>query len=75
MSDENDSKGDQKLEKVQKELEVLRNELEIHKEAKPVSSSCGDIAEYSQRENEPFSSIHDEPNEWHKSEGGGCVIL
>ena len=75
MTDKVETKSNSNLAKVEKELDVLKDELDVHKEAKPVSSSCGDIAEYSQRENEPFSAVHDEPNEWHKSEGGGCVIL
>lgn len=77
MADTTDStKSDNPaLKKVNDELDVLKDQLKVHKEAKPVSKACVDIAEYSERENEPFSTITDEPNEWHKSEGGGCIII
>ncbi len=74
MTDKETSNATQ-LAKVEKDLEFLKDELEVHKEAKPLSTSCSDIADFSQRENEPFSAVTDEPNEWHKSEGGGCIIL
>eukprot|EP00552_Chaetoceros_brevis_P002863 CAMPEP_0197745290 /NCGR_PEP_ID=MMETSP1435-20131217/41627_1 /TAXON_ID=426625 /ORGANISM="Chaetoceros brevis, Strain CCMP164" /LENGTH=70 /DNA_ID=CAMNT_0043336973 /DNA_START=28 /DNA_END=240 /DNA_ORIENTATION=- len=66
----------EKLEKAEEEVKKLRDELKIHKEAKPFSKVCEDIAKFSQKENEPFSTAPQEhPNPWMKSEGGGCVIL
>jgi hypothetical protein len=60
---------------VEKELKSLKEELEVHKEAKRVSASCQDIVEHSEREDEPFSSSYHQTNTWHKSEGGWCTIL
>lgn len=69
------SNKDQNMEKFEKELKNAKDELSILKEAKPLSATCIEIAEFSQREEEPFSSEHVEPNSWHKSEKGGCIIL
>jgi len=63
------------MEKYEKELKSIKDELLILKEAKPLSETCTEIAEFSQREEEPFSSEHGEPNSWHKSDKGGCIIL
>ena len=54
---------------------TAKDELEILKEAKPLSATCGELTEFSEREEEPFSATHVEANAWHKSEGGGCIIL
>jgi hypothetical protein len=71
----NNSSNDHNMEKFEKELKSAKDELLILKEAKPLSASCAEITEFSQREEEPFSSEHNEPNSWHKSEKGGCIIL
>ena len=62
---------------VEKELTKLKDELKLCKEAKPVSDTCSELKEYSEREEEPFSSSHTEPIPWHKNQngGGGCAIL
>jgi len=70
-----ETKANAALTKIENELMSLKDELKVHKEAKTVSAACGDIAEFSQRGEEPFSSSSNEQNSWHKSEGGGCVIL
>jgi hypothetical protein len=63
------------IEKFEKELKSAKDELQILKEAKPLSATCTEIAEFSEREEEPFSSEHGEPNSWHKSDKGGCIII
>jgi hypothetical protein len=65
------------IESVEKELEKLKDELNLCREAKPVSDTCSELKEYSEREEEPFSSSHTDPIPWHKSQngGGGCAIL
>jgi|EP00979_Chaetoceros_neogracilis_P006146 hypothetical protein len=68
-------KQNPKVTKAEKELKNIKDELEILKEARPLSATCGELTEYSEREEEPFSASHEEPNTWHKSESGGCVIL
>ncbi len=60
---------------MEKELKQLKDELEVRKEAKPVSKACEEITGFAGKTNEPFSTTAEEPNPWHKSEGGGCVIL
>lgn len=64
-----------KVNKAEQELKEAKDELEILKEAKPLSSRFDELKEYSEKEDEPFSSSFVEPNDWHKSEKGGCVIL
>jgi len=68
-------KENPKVTKAEKELMTVKDELDILKEAKPLSATCGELTEYSEREEEPFSSTHEELNAWHKSESGGCIIL
>lgn len=63
------------MDKFEKELQSAKEELQILNEAKPLSATCTELAEFSQREDEPFSSEHGEPNAWHKSDKGGCTIL
>ncbi|GMH95551.1 hypothetical protein TrVE_jg3653 [Triparma verrucosa] len=64
------------LAKVESELEKLRNELTVCKDADNTSKSCGEIVKYSEADSEPFTSGTDN-NPWHASngKGGGCVIL
>ena len=68
-------KENPKVTRAEKELMTAKDELEILKEAKPLSATCGELTEFSEREEEPFSATHVEANAWHKSEGGGCIIL
>ena len=65
-----------KLTQVETEIGTLKEELEVCKEAKTVGEACDELHGYSEKEDEPFNKLNDEPNEWHKSAGGGgCVIL
>ena len=62
---------------LEKEVERLQYELKILKEAKPLSDACKSISEFTQKDEEPFSSDCVEQNEFHKKVGGGggCNIL
>lgn len=62
---------------LEKEVKKLKYELKILKEAKPLSDACKSISEFTQKDYEPFSTSHVEPNEFHKKVGGGggCNIL
>ena len=51
---------------LEKELKKLKYELKILKEAKPLSDACKSISEFTQKDYEPFSTSHVEPNEFHK---------
>jgi hypothetical protein len=64
------------LNKLEKEIKTLQEELEVCNEAKPASETCDALCEYTQKGDEPFSTSSG-PNEWHKSAGGGggCAIL
>lgn len=64
--------------KLEEQVKKLQEELEVCKEAKTLSEACTDLSAYAEKEEEPFSTSHPEPNEWHKSAkggGGGCNIL
>lgn len=63
------------LSTMENELNNLKEQLEVHKEAKRASVTCQDIVEHSEREEDPFSSNYHHANSWHKKEGGGCNIL
>ena len=65
------------IEIVEKQLAKLKDELKLCKEAKTMSETCSELKEYSEQEEEPFSSTHTEPISWHKNPNGGspCVIL
>jgi hypothetical protein len=64
------------LSKIEAEIKVLRDQLEVYKEARPVSFSCKEIREYIESAADPFSTSFPEPNRWHKNpSGGGCSIL
>ena len=65
------------LTKVEKQLNCLKDELDVCKEAKKLSEACHDIHEFSEKEEEPFSISHKEPITWHENSGGGggCSIL
>lgn len=65
-----------KLELVETEIGTLKEELKVCKEAKTVGEACDELYGYSEKNDEPFHKQTDEPNEWHKSAGGGgCIIL
>ncbi len=59
------------------QVKSLKEELEICKQAKTTNEICKALTEYAQQKEEPFTTSHAEPNEWHKSAGGsgGCQIL
>ena len=64
--------------KLEEQAKKLEEELEVYKEAKTMGEACTVLSEYAQEKEEPFSTSHEEPNEWHKSAGGGggwCNIL
>ena len=65
------------LAKLEKEMKILNEELEVSKEAKTTKDACAALCDYSEREQEPFSTSYNDVNEWHKSAGGSgaCVIL
>jgi len=62
---------------LEEQVKKLEEELEVCKEAKTLSEACSVLSEFAEKEGEPFSASHEEPNEWHKSAGGGggCSIL
>ena len=66
-----------KYQQLEEEVKKLQYELKILKEAKPLSDACKYISDFTQKDEEPFSSSHVEPNEFHKKVGGGggCNIL
>ena len=74
MTEKADAKINAKVSKAEKELKMLKDELELHKETTNVSDSCRQLAEFSEKEEEPFSSKHKQENEW-KVKSGGCIIL
>ena len=63
--------------KIEKQVKELQSELEIVMEAKSAEEACTSLCEYAEQKEEPFTTVHAEPNEWHKSAGGGggCNIL
>jgi len=63
--------------KLEEQAKQLKEELEVCKEAKTTSEACEALSEHAQKNTEPFTSDYAEPNEWHKSAGGGggCNIL
>ena len=71
------TKEDTLIQKTEKELEHLKYELEVCKEAKKMSEACSNLRDFSEGAEEPFSSSHTNPNSWHKNPGGGgsCIIL
>ena len=68
---------EEKATKLEEEVKSLREELQICEEAKSTSEACEALSAFAQKKEEPFSTSHTEPNEWHKSAGGGggCNIL
>ena len=62
--------------KIEAEIKVLRDQLQVYKEARPLSYSCKELRDYVESKVDPFSSAFSEPNRWHKNPGGGgCSIL
>lgn len=74
---QNKMSTEEALTKIEGELKSLSSELAVCKEAKTTGEACEDICDHSEKEGEPFTSSHSEPNAWHKSsgKGGGCIIL
>eukprot|EP00814_Leptocylindrus_danicus_P012223 CAMPEP_0116018738 /NCGR_PEP_ID=MMETSP0321-20121206/8822_1 /TAXON_ID=163516 /ORGANISM="Leptocylindrus danicus var. danicus, Strain B650" /LENGTH=69 /DNA_ID=CAMNT_0003489179 /DNA_START=44 /DNA_END=253 /DNA_ORIENTATION=- len=61
--------------KIEEEVDALKNELSIRKEAKTTREACKDILEGIQKIDEPFTTAFGEPNEFHSNpKKGGCVI-
>lgn len=64
------------LKNIESEVTSVKEELEICKEARTAGEACEELHHYCTKETEPFDKMVDEPNEWHKSQGGGgCIIL
>ena len=61
--------------KLEEEVKSLKEELDVYKEAKTMSEACASLSQFAQSTEEPFTSSHPEPNEWHKSAGGGEFLL
>lgn len=69
---------EEKATKLEEQVKALKEELEICMEAKSTSEACEALLDFANvKSAEPFSTTHDEPNEWHKNPGGGggCFIL
>ena len=68
---------EEKAVQLEKEVERLQYELKILKEAKPLSDACKSISDFTQKDDEPFSTSYVDGNEFHKKVGGGggCIIL
>ena len=65
-----------KAAKLEMHVKTLQEELRVCKEAKSMSESCAALSKSVEQMEEPFTASHAEPNEWHKSQGGGgCIIL
>jgi hypothetical protein len=64
------------LQKVELELDKLKTELDVCKNAENTSKSCGLLVDFSESEAEAFSAGA-ENNPWHAGVGGKgpCVIL
>ncbi len=71
------SKEETLIKKTEKELENLKYELEVCREAKKMSEACSNLRDFSEGEEEPFSSSYTDAISWHKNPGGGggCIIL
>ena len=69
--------SEEKAKKLEEQVKQLKDELEVCKEAKTTSEACQALSEHANKKEEPFTTNHAEPNEWHKSAGGGggCNIL
>jgi len=66
------------LEEISQELEIVRNELIIHREAKSTEETCKQLIAHSEQVEECFAVNGSKNlNPWHKSEGGGsgCTLL
>lgn len=66
------------LSKVEGEIQSLKDELSICKEAKNLGETCKDLVDYCEKEGEPFTAGDaGNPNSWHSNpgKGGGCIIL
>ena len=68
---------EEKATQLEEQMKILKEELEVCKQAKTMSEAMTMLSDYAQQEEEPFATSHAEPNEWHKSAGGGggCNIL
>ena len=78
QSPENMPESDEKkLTAVEEQLAALKEELEVAKVAKKVGEAVEELFQHSEKQDEPFDKVVDEPNEWHKNPGGGggCIIL
>jgi hypothetical protein len=64
---------------LEERVKSLKEELAIVKEAKTVGEACKALSDFAQQKDEPFTTTHTEPNQWHKGAkgggGGGCTIL
>lgn len=67
---------EKKLTAVEEQLAALKEELEVAKVAKKVGEAVEELFQHSEKQDEPFNKVVDEPNEWHKNPGGGgCIVL
>ena len=68
--------AEETMAKLDEEKKALAADLEIVNEAKTASEACNQLCDFSETEDEPFSTAFG-PTEWHKSAGGGggCTIL
>ena len=69
--------GEEKAKQLEEQVKTLQDELKLASEAKTLGESCKSLTDFTQAGEEPFAASHPEPNEWHKSAGGGggCIIL
>ena len=68
--------SEEALNKVEKEIEELRKELECCNKAKPMGETCADIVKFTEGESEPFTVNPGQSNPWHSNPkgSGGCII-
>jgi hypothetical protein len=60
------------------QVKSLKEELQVCTVAKTMNEACNAISDFAQKKEEPFTTSHPEPNQWHKSAGGGgggCSIV
>ncbi|KAL3786829.1 hypothetical protein ACHAW5_009234 [Stephanodiscus triporus] len=67
-----------KAKTLEEQVKMLKEELQVCREAKTINEACNALTDFAQKQKEPFTTSHPEPNQWHKSAGGGgggCNIL
>ena len=64
------------LQNTEREIQNLKDDLQLCKEAKTRGEACDCVCTYSESIDDPFGSSYTEPNPWHGNPGGGgCIIL